>query len=149
MEYVTLKVINKKIVLQMIIVPIFDVSNHKSVISKKTYFLVQSHPQIGKNFTYLGVLSRNKIGFLLITDFGLETSKNDPNIIIWNTQFFKVTRLWLKNWVCNAHLNFEIQKGVAGTIIELQPWKFGKISIFWRCSNDISIIFSYSYWFPT
>ena len=39
---------------------------------------------------------------------------------ILNTQFFKVTGLLLKNWVCHAHLNFKIQKGVAGTIFELR-----------------------------
>ena len=50
--------------------------------------------------------------------------KNGTNIIsraLKNTLFFKVTRLWLKNWVCHTHLNFKIQKGMAGTIIELQP----------------------------
>ena len=46
---------------------------------------------VGKNFAYLGILNRNKIGFLLITGFELETSKNDTNIIwrsIENTHIF-------------------------------------------------------------
>ena len=119
---------------------------------QKTDFLVQYHPQIGIIYTYLGILSRKKIGFLLITDFWLEVSKNDINIIwtpIKDTQFFKVTRMWLKNWACHALLNFKIQKGVAGTIFELRSWNFGKMSIFSRCSNDISTIFPYSCLLPT
>ena len=92
----------------------------------------------------MGVLARNKISILLITDFWLDTLKSHTNIIwrsIKNTQFSKITRLWLKIWVCYAHLNLKIQLGVAGTIFELQPWKFRKISIFYGCSNHITTNF--------
>ena len=118
---------------QMILIPFFDISNQKSVINKKTDFFPTQYPQIGINYTYLGMILNKKISFLEITDFWSEISKNDTNIIwtpIKNTQFFKVTRMWLKNWACHALLNFKIQKGVAGTIFELQSWNFGKMSIF-------------------
>ena len=39
--------------------------------------------------------------------------------------------------------------GVAGIFFEPQPWNFGKLDIFWRCSNDISTIFWNSLWEPT
>ena len=119
---------------------------------QKTDFFLTQYPQIGINYTYLGMTLNKKISFLEITDFWLEISKNGINIIwtpIKNTPFFKVTRLWLKNWACHALLNFKIQKGVAGTIFELRSWNFGKMSIFSRCSNDISTIFPYSCLLPT
>ena len=118
---------------QMILIPFFDTSNQKSVINKKPIFFPTQYPQIGINYTYLGMILNKKISFLEITDFWSEISKNDTNIIwtpIKNTQFFKVTRMWLKNWACHALLNFKIQKGVAGTIFELRSWNFGKMSIF-------------------
>ena len=128
--------------LQMILISFFDVSNPNN--QRKTDFVSTEYPQIGKIFTYLGMRLNEKISFLEITDLWFETSKIGTNIIwrsLKNTQFFKVTRLWLKNWVCGAHLNFKIQKGVAGTIIELQPWNFGKMSIFYSSSNDFSTNF--------
>ena len=41
----------------------------------------------------------------------VKISKNDTNIIclsLKNTLYFKITRLWLKNWACHAHFSFEI-----------------------------------------
>ena len=29
-------------------------------------------------------------------------------------QILKIWRVWLKIWACHAHLNFELQMGVAG-----------------------------------
>ena len=37
--------------------------------------------------------------------------------------------------------------GVASSFFEPQPCNFGKLDVFLRCSNDISIIFWISYWF--
>ena len=39
--------------------------------------------------------------------------------------------------------------GVASSFFEPQPCNFGKLDIFLRCSNDISIIFWISYSFQT
>ena len=41
----------------------------------------------------------------------IDMSKSDSNIICLsskNTFFFKITRMWLKNWASHAHFNFEI-----------------------------------------
>ena len=36
--------------------------------------------------------------------------------------------------------------GVAGSFFELLTYNFGKLDIFYRCSNDISIVFGNSLW---
>ena len=66
---------------QMILIPFFDTSNQKSVINKKPIFFPTQYPQIGINYTYLGMTLNKKISFLEITEFWLEISKNDTNII--------------------------------------------------------------------
>ena len=74
-------------------------------------------------------------------------SKNGINIIwtsIKNTHFSKVTGAQLKNQACYAHFNFELQMGMADTIFQLHSSNFEKVCIFYRCSNDITIIFLYS-----
>ena len=84
-----------------------------------------------------------KISFLEITDFWLEISKNGTNIIclsIKNTYFFKVTGPWLKNQACYINLKFRIEMGVASAIFELCPYNFGKMTIFKRCLDDISMV---------
>ena len=53
----------------MIILSFFDVSNQKSVISKKNNFVSTEYPQIGIDLTYLGVKMNEKVSFLEIADF--------------------------------------------------------------------------------
>ena len=53
----------------------------------------------------------------------------------------KIWRVWLKNWVCHALLNFKIKMGVVGSIFELHPPNFVKIHIFWISTNDSKTIF--------
>ena len=38
--------------------------------------------------------------------------------------------MWLKNCACHALLKFEIQMGVAGSILKLQPCGFNKENVF-------------------
>ena len=45
---------------------------------------------------------------------------------IRNIQFFKIWWLWLKRWVCYAQLKFELQVGVAGSIVKPHPSNFEK-----------------------
>ena len=52
----------------MMLVSFFDVSNQKSVNSKKP-------------ITYLGMKVNEKVSFMEIADFWLEKSKSDTNII--------------------------------------------------------------------
>ena len=85
------------------------------------------------NFTVLLITQRvthgwlkNWIGRLLRFFWNLKPvkiSKNDTNIICLsskNTLFFKLTRMWLKNWACHAHFNFEIQFFINQSIFELK-----------------------------
>ena len=58
----------------------------------------------------------------------------------------KIWRVWLKNWVCHALLNFEIKMDLAGSIFELQPPNFVKIHIFWISTNDSNTIFCQIKW---
>ena len=58
----------------------------------------------------------------------------------------KIWRVWLKNWVCHALLNFKIKMGVAGSIFELHPPNFVKIHIFWISTNDSKTIFCWLCW---
>ena len=71
-------------------------------------------------------LLKNWIGRLL-RFFGnlkpVRISKNDTSIIclsLRNTLVFKLTRMWLKNWACHAHFNFEIQFVINRSIFELK-----------------------------
>ena len=59
----------------------------------------------------------------------------------------KIWRVWLKNWVCHALLNFKIKMGVAGSIFELHPPNFVKIHIFWISTNDSKTIFCWLCWY--
>ena len=62
-----------------------------------------------------------------ITDFWLEISKNDNNIIwtsLKNTCFYKVTGVWLKNWAYHTYFKFKIEKDVADLIFEPHPPNF-------------------------
>ena len=56
-------------------------------------------------------------------------SKKGTNII-WTSlrkkQFCKVSWVWLKNWACHMHFNFEHWMGVEGPTLELHPQSFGK-----------------------
>ena len=61
----------------MILVSSFDVSGQKSIISN---FVSTEHPQIGINFTYLGMKANEKVSSMEIVDFWLETSKSGNNI---------------------------------------------------------------------
>ena len=58
----------------------------------------------------------------------------------------KIWRVWLKNWVCHALLNFKIKMGIAGSIFELHPPNFVKIHIFWISTNDSKTIFCWLCW---
>ena len=61
--------------------------------------------------------------------------------------FHKIWRVWLKNWVCHALLNFKIKMGVASSIFELHPPNFVKMHIFWISTNDINTIFCWLCWY--
>ena len=79
-------------------------------------------------------------------DFWLVLSKNDSNNIcssIKNKSFLKIWRVWHILKVCHALWYLKIEMGIAGSIFELQPPNFQKMCIFWRCTNDIFIIFCY------
>ena len=93
---------------------------------------------------------RNEIDFSQFTPKWFEFSKNDANIIwtsIKNTIFFKVTGVWLKNWACHAHLKFKIEMGMAGLVFEPHPPNFQNQYNFFRCTNDITMIFWDLYFF--
>ena len=99
-------------------------------------------PNMGPKTSNMGL--RNEIGFSQFTPKWFEFSKNDTNIIwtsIKNTLFFKVTGVWLKNWACHAHLKFKIEMGVAGLIFEPHPPNFQNQYNFFRCTNDVTMIF--------
>ena len=136
----------------MILVPFFDISNQKSVIWKRLNFLLRDRPPLvwfHQNYTKVGLLWREKNLIYQITVFWLEISKNGTNIIwrsIKNTYFSKVSKVWVKNCACHAHLKFRFQKGVAGTIFEPHLWNFGKICILCRSLSDISTIFWNLWW---
>ena len=83
-------------------------------------------------------------------DFWLVLSKIDSNKIcssIKNKSFLKIWRVWHILKVCHALWYLKIEMGIAGSIFELHPPNFQKMCIFWRCTNDISTIFCYLYWF--
>ena len=74
------------------------------------------------NYTKVGLSWSQKISIFQIRDFRLGISKNASNIIwrsIKNTRFSKISWVWVKNWACHAPLKFEIEMGMAGSIIEL------------------------------
>ena len=66
---------------------------------------------------------------------------------IKNLSLTKIWRVWLKNWVCHALLNFKIKMGVAGSIFELHPPNFVKMHIFWISTNDTKTIFCWLCWY--
>ena len=59
----------------------------------------------------------------------------------------KRRRLQLTNLPIYGQLYFKIKMGVAGSIFESHPKNFQNQYNFWRCSNDITMIFSYLYQF--
>ena len=67
--------------------------------------------------------------------------------IIWrfskNKNFPKIWRVWLKNSADHAHFNFELLKGVAVLFLEICPWNFDHLWIFYRQKNDVLFIFLY------
>ena len=60
---------------------------------------------------------------------------------------YLIWRVWLKNWVCHALLNFKIEMGVAGSIFELNPSNFVTIHIFWISTDDSKTIFCWLCWY--
>ena len=85
-------------------------------------------------------------------DFWFEILKNYTNIIclsMINESFLKIWRVWLKNIACHALWLLKIEMGIAGLIFELHPPNFLKMCIFWRCTNDITTIFCYLFWFES
>ena len=56
--------------------------------------------------------------------------------------------MWLQNWASHAHLKVKFEKGMAGLIFKPHPPNFQNQYNFWRSSNDITMTFWYSYWFP-
>ena len=56
--------------------------------------------------------------------------------------------MWLKNWACHTHFKLKFEKGLTGLIFLPQPPNFQNKYNFWRSSNDITMTFWYSYWFP-
>ena len=94
--------------------------------------------------TEVGLILLSKIGLFRITEFWLGVLKNGMNIIclsIKDTYFLKILRICLKNWACYVFLKFKIELAIAGSIFELDPWDFKKMFLFWRQTNDITIIF--------
>ena len=70
--------------LWMILVPFFDISNQKSVISKRLIFLLPNRPPevyFWWNHTMGGLLWSKKFSLFQITDFWPGISKNGTNII--------------------------------------------------------------------
>ena len=75
----------------------------------------------------------HKLRFSYIVEFWLELSKNERNIIcssIKNESFLKIWRVWHILKVCHALWYLEIKMGIAGSIFELHPPNFQKMSIF-------------------
>ena len=94
--------------------------------------------------TEAGLILLSKIGLFRITDFWLGVQKNGTNIIclsIKDTYFFKILRMCLENWASYVFLKFKIELGIAGSNFELHLWYLKKMFIFWRQTNDITIIF--------
>ena len=80
--------------------------------------------KMAQNYPCYGLEWANKIVFSKITDFGLEISKSDTNIIwafIENTYFYKVSAVWLKNEACDTHWKYKIEMGVVSSFFELHP----------------------------
>ena len=50
-------------------------------------------------------------------------------------------KAWLTLKDCHALEKFQIEMGVEGSIFEPHPRNFGERDIFWRSTNDITIIF--------
>ena len=46
-----------------------------------------------------------------------------------------------QNWACYAHLKFKIEMGVAGLIFEANPPNFQNQYNFFKCTNDVTMIF--------
>ena len=70
--------------LEMILVPLFDIPNQKSVIWKRLNFLLHDRPPLvwfHQNYTKGGLSGSRKIGLFQITGFWLGISKNGTNII--------------------------------------------------------------------
>ena len=66
---------------------------------------------------------------------------------IKNLSLTKIWRVWLKNWVCHALLNFKIKMVLAGSVFELHPGNFVKIHIFQISTNDSKTIFCWLCWY--
>ena len=71
----------------------------------------------------------DSLGTFFATFVIIKISVNDTNTICRSSKsitFPKIWRVWLKNWVCHAHFNFELLKGVAVLFSELCPSNFGQ-----------------------
>ena len=80
--------------------------------------------------------------------FKLELScKNNVFYPISQPSKSKRRGFYLENWRIYGYLNVKIKMGVAGLIFEPHPPNFENQYNFWRCLNDIKMIFSYLYWF--
>ena len=131
----------------MISTPFFDIPNQKSVIWKILNFCLHDRPTYHQNYTKVGLSWSQKNSICQIMDFWLGISKNASNIIwrsIKNTHFSRISWVRVKNWACHVHLKFKIEMAVAGSIFGWRPPNFARLHIFWRQTNNISVIFWYS-----
>ena len=81
--------------------------------------------------------------FFQFNNFLIKIEKFPKKIICFSIKDQHLTKIWPKNWGCHALQKFKIELGMAGSIFEQQPPDFGKIHIFWKCSNDNKIMFWY------
>ena len=47
-------------------------------------------------------------------------------------------RFELQNWLINGECDLRFEMGMTGSFFEPDPYKFGKLDILERCSNNIS-----------
>ena len=95
---------------------------------KKCYYFVSTRGAIiyGQGLLYTWT---DSLGTFFATFVIIKISVNDTNTICRSSKsitFPKIWRVWLKNWVCHAHFNFELLKGVAVLFSELCPSNFGQ-----------------------
>ena len=99
---------------QMILLSFFYNSSQKCIIWKRLISVCKIRPASVQNrlfCTEAGLKWQNEIGFSWFKKIWLELSKNDNNIIclsLKDTQFFKILKVWLKNWAYYAYFKFEL-----------------------------------------